>query len=219
MLNLKRPVAAAVSWFFPGKFILRRLDNKNRNVALTFDDGPHPVNTAKLLDVLKTQGVKATFFFSGSEARKYPEIVERVRSHGQEIGNHSFHHVRLTDIGIKSYRQGVEKTGKLIEKYSGKMPTLFRPPYGEFNLQLIRFIIESNLVYARWTVDSNDSCIKNSEKLIQSVRNTPIGPGDIILFHEDYSTTIVAMPGIIKDLKSRGLRMVSISDLLNEKNQ
>lgn len=205
---MKNIIKSVLSMIFPDKFILRRVRNSGKKIAITFDDGPHASNTMKLLNILSAGGAKASFFASGSEAERHPELIKEISSRGHEIGNHSYLHRRISDIGMGDYTSSIDKTSALI----GYAP-LFRPPYGEISLPLIKFILGSKLKYAGWTVDSRDSYNKNKEKLAMSMRNRKIASGDIILFHEDYDTTVSAMPDIIDDLKSRGFKLVTVSEL------
>lgn len=207
--------------FFPGKFILNRIKNDEREIALTFDDGPHPDNSPRLLDILRKEAVKATFFVSGANIEAYPALLKTIVEEGHEIGNHSFSHKKLAELNPRGYWQEIEKASKLIQQYlpADSVPYLFRPPYGELNLSIIRLILKHNLTYAGWTIDSKDSYIKSKAKLADFINATPVRSGDILLFHEDYPATIDALPEIIKVLKSRGLKLVTMSQLLDKKNE
>ncbi len=211
---MKSLLKIILTFLFPDKFILLRT-KKADSVALTFDDGPHPQNTKILLDTLRREKIKATFFVSGSEAEKYPELIKAIADDGHEIGNHSFYHRKLSEIGWNSYQQEVEKTWKFISKHLTQK--LFRPPFGEINLKMVRFIANNQFIYVGWTVDSEDSFIKNSHALVQHFRHKIVKNGDIILFHEDYTSTIDSMPDIIADLKARGFKLVTISELIYKK--
>lgn len=205
---MKSILKTILYFFMPGKLILGRVSNNDKKIALTFDDGPHFNNTRKLLDILRSHGVSATFFVSGVEAEKYPDLINEIKRDGHEVGNHSYSHDKMSKIGFKKYKIGVERTSSLIGGSS-----FFRPPFGEISLSLLRFILCSDLKYIGWTIDSNDSHIKDKGKLIESMKSRNIKEGDIILFHEDYISTIDAMHGIISDLKARGFSPVKVSSL------
>jgi peptidoglycan-N-acetylglucosamine deacetylase len=213
---MKNIIKLALSYFYPDRFILRRLLNARHGVAITFDDGPHPDNTVKLLRIFKEFGVKATFFVCGSEVEKYPELISAIQKEGHEIGNHAFSHKRIRQIGWNDYSSEIKDTARIIEQKTGKSITLFRPPYGELNLSLVKFVLQNKWLYIGWTVDSDDSFVKDKDKLVEQFAKKTIKPGDIILFHEDYGTTIEAMPDIIKDIKKRGYSLLTISELLRK---
>jgi peptidoglycan/xylan/chitin deacetylase (PgdA/CDA1 family) len=198
-------------------FVLSRVQGRNGEIALTFDDGPHPVNTKKLLEILAGQEIKATFFLSGSEIVRYPDLVDAIAAQGHEIGNHSFYHRKMSEIGYAAYAGEVCKTSELLEKTLKVPVARFRPPYGELSGLVIWFIIRHALRYTGWSFDSRDSFLKTSRELAESLQRSSIASGDILLFHEDYQITVDAMPEIINDLKSRGFRFVRISELVETK--
>lgn len=204
--------------FFPGRFVLSRIKTTGREIALTFDDGPHPDNTPRLLQILKKEAARATFFVSGTNLEAYPSLLKSIVEEGHEIGNHSFSHKKIAQLNHIGYWQEIEKASKLIRQYAppDSMPYLFRPPYGELNLGIIRLILKHSLTYAGWTIDSNDSYLKDKKKLTDFINSAPVRSGDILLFHEDYPTTIDALPEIINDLKNKGFKLVTMSQLLNK---
>jgi peptidoglycan-N-acetylglucosamine deacetylase len=201
---------------FPHQFIVFRQKSSSA-VALTFDDGPHPVNTRQLQEILKKEGVRATFFVSGNAAERYPELLKAIADNGHEIGNHSFSHRKIKEVGFDRYKEEIEKTGQLIKGYSGKETRLFRPPYGEITMGLIKFILNKGLKCIGWTVDSQDSYLKNREALVANFKQKTIRGGDIILLHEDYASTIEATQEIIIDLKMRGFSLKTVSELMDKK--
>jgi len=212
---MKKILKNILARLFPKQLILKRLNSKN-SIALTFDDGPYPIKTERLLGVLKNAGIKATFFISGEEAEKHPKLIRKIKDGGHEIGNHGYQHKCISKMPAKDYQNGIELTARLIEQFGQTETNLFRPPYGELNLAILELIFWKKLVYAGWTIDSQDSCLKDSIGLIKTMRNTKIRGGDILLFHADYDTTIDAMPEIIVDLKARGFELVTVSKLLGK---
>lgn len=215
---MKKLIKKLISWLLPNKFILSRVRSESA-IAITFDDGPQPIKTEKLLSILRNTNVRATFFISGKEAGEHPELLKKIKDAGHEIGNHGFIHKRISEIGISEYRKGIELTANLIEKYAGAGNSLFRAPYGEINLRIFKLILQANLIYTGWTVDSRDSYVRESIGLIKSIRSREIKGGDILLFHADYDTTIDAMPEIIADLKERGFELVTVSELMDKKTK
>lgn len=194
-------------------FIFYGRSISSNKIALTFDDGPHPVNTLKLLALLEKENIKATFFCSGAECEKYPGLIKEIARQGHEIGNHSYRHKRLKEIGVEDYRGGILRTNEIIYKSTGIKPRLFRAPYGELNLRMVMIVRSNKMIYAGWTIDSNDSYIKEKRLLIQHLSKQNIRKGDILLFHEDYEQTIEAMPEIVGVLKAKGFSFGTVSGL------
>lgn len=210
---MNRIIKTILGWIFPGRLLLKRVKNGRRHIALTFDDGPHPENTKALLDILHSEKVKATFFLLGETIEKYPGLIRKMVESGHEIGNHSFSHIKISEIGAKRYWDGVQRTSDLLHQYAKTKISLFRPPYGELNLSILKHVLVNKLVLVNWSLDSNDSWIKDKNKLTQYIKTKNVRSGDIILFHEDYKVTIDAIKGIITDLKERGFIFVTISEL------
>jgi peptidoglycan/xylan/chitin deacetylase (PgdA/CDA1 family) len=107
-----------------------------KKVAITFDDGPNPEYTEKLLDGLKERNVTATFFLIGSEVKEYPDIVKRMDEEGHLIGNHTYEHVNLCETDTNQVKWQVEQTNDLIYEVTGKRPVYIRPPYGSWSKEL-----------------------------------------------------------------------------------
>ena len=122
-------------------------------VALTFDDGPHPVCTPQLLDGLKKRDVKVTFFVTGENVESYPEIVKRASEEGHLIGNHTFHHVQLTAANSDDFKKEIISTNDIIQEVTGKETSFIRPPYGSWDKKYEK---ELNMFPVLWDVDPLD---------------------------------------------------------------
>lgn len=193
------------------------------SVALTFDDGPDPEWTPAILDILKARGIKATFFVVGSEAERYPEIIQRIVAEGHEIGNHTFTHPNLAEAPASLIKLELNATQRLIESLTGRSTTLFRPPYNAdsrpANMQeLLPIGIAQSMGYMTVleNVDPRDWQKPNKNKLLDRVK-TELPHGNIILLHDgggDRSATVAALPKILDYLHERGNRVVLISKLL-----
>lgn len=179
-------------------------------VALTFDDGPHQIYTAKLLDGLKERGVHATFFLMGENIEGNEELVRRMQEDGHLIGNHSYRHIQLTKAGEDAVCQAVEQTEELIEDITGSRPEYLRPPYGDWNENLE---CRMNLTTVFWTVDSMDWKLKNTAKVVRRVEKD-IKPGDIILMHDIFPTSVEAALQLIDNLQAEGYTFVTVDELL-----
>lgn len=179
-------------------------------VALTFDDGPHQIYTAKLLDGLKERGVHATFFLMGENIEGNEDLVRRMQEDGHLIGNHSYRHIQLTKAGEDAVCQAVEQTEELIEDITGSRPEYLRPPYGDWNENLE---CRMNLTTVFWTVDSMDWKLKNTAKVVRRVEKD-IKPGDIILMHDIFPTSVEAALQLIDNLQAEGYTFVTVDELL-----
>ena len=128
-------------------------DETEKKVALTFDDGPNPEYTEKLLNGLRERGVKATFFLLGAEVEKYPDIVKQMYEDGHLIGNHSYEHVNLSTLSDAEAVQQVDKTNQAISRITGENPEYIRPPYGCFKSNLD---YKTTMIEVLWDVDPLD---------------------------------------------------------------
>ncbi len=198
------------SKMFLNKVIFYGNNVNEKCIAITFDDGPHPQNTEKILEILRQEGVKATFFLIGQEIDKFPEFTKRYIDEGHEIGNHSYYHNHLVRI------KEVNDTSGLIYKNVSIMPKFFRPPYGKITPILLFYMLIKKMTLVMWSVDSNDSTLKSADGLKDFLKSLEIKRGDIILFHEDYSHVQEALRDIIKDIKNRGFSFVTIGEILRK---
>jgi peptidoglycan/xylan/chitin deacetylase (PgdA/CDA1 family) len=184
--------------------------NSDRMVALTFDDGPHPVLTPRLLDMLQQEGVNATFYVVGSCASRCPDIVRRAYEYGNEIGNHSWSHPFLTRISLDRAAEEISRTDALLQSITGAVPNTVRPPYGAMSDSIRALAMPRPMML--WNVDTNDWRSRNSA----SVERAAGTRGGIVLMHDIHSTTIEAVPTIIRDFKLRGFRFVTISGYVEQ---
>ncbi len=179
-------------------------------IALTFDDGPHPVHTEKLLDGLKARGVKATFFLMGENIEGNEELVQRMRDEGHLIGNHSYRHIQLTKEGEEAVCDAVEQTEEIIAGITGFRPEYLRPPYGDWNDSLE---CRLELIPVFWSLDSLDWRLKNTAQIVRKVTGN-VRDGDIILMHDIFPTSVEAAFQIIDLLQAEGYSFVTVDELL-----
>lgn len=179
-------------------------------VALTFDDGPHEICTAELLDGLKERGVKVTFFLMGQSIEGNEELVRRMQQEGHLIGNHSYRHIQLTKAGEERVCDAVEQTGTMIEEITGIRPQYLRPPYGDWN---DRLECRLDLTTVFWSVDSLDWKLKDSGRIVDYVEKR-VRSGDIVLMHDIFPTSVEAALELIDDLKEQGYQFVTVEELL-----
>ncbi|MBN2910130.1 polysaccharide deacetylase family protein [Polycladomyces sp. WAk] len=189
-------------------------------VALTFDDGPDTYYTNQVLNILKKEGVHATFFVTGKNAQAHPEMIRRILQEGHVLGNHSWNHPDLTRLTQSQAVAQIERTNTVIFKLTGMRMRLFRPPYGKLNDQLKQRFHQMGYTIVNWSVDTRDWAGTPVAKIMRYVQHQT-GPGGIILQHSagapgHLDNTIKALPRIIKYLKSHGYEIVTIPELLDK---
>jgi len=183
-------------------------------VALTFDDGPHPNLTPKLLDLLGRRGVKATFFVIGEHVVEYPEVVARAARDGHEIGNHSWSHPDFQTMSDESVRQQLRDAEHAIAKATDKVPTLMRPPYGSISQRQKEWVHrEFRYQTVMWNVDSLDWKRPGAARICTRISDET-RPGSIVLCHDNHAETVDAMEATLDRLADKGFKLVTISELL-----
>lgn len=185
----------------------------NKVFALTFDDGPWPHSTRKILKILKEKDVHATFFMVGQEVTRRPEIAKEVSEAGHTVGNHSWDHPsRPRDAAGQ-----VNRTDAAIKKATGYASTTFRPPYGMLKNGLAKQAMKNGNPVLIWTADSADWKKPGASRIARNIINQA-SPGGIALMHDgggDRDQTIAALPVIIDTLREKGYRFVTIPELIS----
>lgn len=184
-------------------------------IALTFDDGPHPTHTPKLLNILRQHNVKATFYVTGQNASRYPALLRRMVQEGHEIGNHTYTHPNLTKLSDAEIRSQLNKTVAAISSAANVKPRTFRPPYAAMTSRQRAWVkAEYGYPIIFWDVDPQDWKDRNSSivssRLLSGTRN-----GSILLLHDIHATSIAAVPRTINGLLGKGFKFVTVSQLLS----
>ena len=181
-----------------------------QRVALTFDDGPHPIYTPVLLDGLKERNVRVTFFLIGENIPGREEIVRRMWQEGHRIGNHTYHHVQMPREGALICGTKLDMTNRLIREITGETPEIMRPPFGQWSRSLEEQI---GMIPVSWDVDPLDWETPDAgivaNRILSDVEN-----GDIILLHDSYATSVEAALRVIDVLQAEGMEFVAAEDLL-----
>ena len=183
-------------------------------IAVTFDASWGADNTPKLLDILDEYDAKCTFFLVGLWVDKYPEMVQAIAERGHEIGNHSDNHPHMTQLSDAKIREELRMMSDKVEKLTSVRPTLFRPPYGDYNNLVIQTARDEGYEAVQWSVDSLDWKNISPEDMIR--RAGDVQSGDIILFHNDSQYLLDALPTLLKSYQEKGLKMVKVSEILLE---
>ena len=182
-------------------------------IALTFDDGPHAKVTPQILEILKQNQAKATFFVVGNRVDSYTDLIQREYMEGHEIGNHTYSHPLLTNLSADEVIYQTSQTDQRVAKLTSYTPKLLRPPYGAINT-----VMESNIQkpFVLWSIDTLDWKTQNKTKILNEVLGK-VKDGDIILMHDLYPSTAEACAELIPTLKAQGFQFVTVSELLAQK--
>lgn len=183
-------------------------------IAMTYDDGPHPKNTPRLLDMLRERNIKATFYVIGRSVNMYPHIVRRIVAEGHEIGNHTWTHRKLTALSDASVRVEMNRTRDAIVAACGVKPRTMRPPYGALRQNQRAWIYkEYGYPTILWNVDPEDwkrpGLSVVTSRIVNGTRN-----GSIVLAHDLHKPTVDAMPATLDGLLRKGFKFVTVSQLL-----
>ena len=199
------------------KLPIYRVKRDVKVVSISFDAAWGNEYTTSLLDTLKKNEVKATFFLVGMWVDKYPESVKEIYSQGHDIGNHSDTHPHLPKKNRETIRNQIENCNNKIEKITGKRPVLFRPPYGDYDNKLIEELQNLNMYTIQWDIDTLDWKDKKCDEMCEIIRKK-LAPGSIILMHNGAKYTAESLDTIIKTIKNAGYNIVSISDIIYKEN-
>ena len=183
-------------------------------IALSLDDGPYRDTTDELLHILKKAKVKVTFFLSGSQILEQPDLLSKIYLEGHEIGNHSYTHRPLSELGLKEIINELALTQDIIRKHVGCYPKLFRAPYGDLNFKVIIAALICKLTTVHWTVDPRDYSLSKPSEVIEKLRETQFRGGEIVLFHTDSYATLKALPEIIQDICAQGVQVTNVSEVI-----
>ncbi|AVH66494.1 polysaccharide deacetylase family protein [Nostoc sp. 'Peltigera membranacea cyanobiont' N6] len=192
-----------------------KLSPPQKIIALTFDDGPWPESTAEVLDILKKNQIKGTFFVVGQNVKNYPNLLKQEIAEGHVIGNHTWHHwYQFLNPQAAAYE--IDHTSDLIFQTTGLKTNLFRPPGGVMHNGVVDYARNSKYAIILWSSDSVDYSRPSVPKLIGNVFREA-KPGGIVLMHDgggNRSKTVQALPEIIANFRNQGYRFVTIPELL-----
>lgn len=183
---------------------------EKKRIALTFDDGPHPIYTPQMLELLKEEQVPATFFLLGENVELYGDVVKEIAKEGHLIGNHTYHHVQITSLSLEEVCKEIQETSDLIEELTGTGTEYVRPPFGTWNEELEERL---NLIPVMWSIDTKDWTTQNVDWIVQeTVKHAE--DHDIILMHDSYQSTVDAVKRIIEQLEAEGFEFVTVDEII-----
>jgi peptidoglycan/xylan/chitin deacetylase (PgdA/CDA1 family) len=191
--------------------VLRRGPLTSNRVALTFDDGPSDL-TLKYLELLDDLGVPATFFISGAQAAKAPELIREYIKRGHQVANHGYDHTRFTKLSRRDLIDQIERTECAIGgQVTGRQ--WVRPPHGAVDASTLLALRSGGYLVAMWSIDSRDYELRDPNQIATNCSPALVGAGDVLLFHEGQTWTLDALPRIVAALHAAGLECVTMHDL------
>lgn len=201
--------------------IIRKLRTDRRMLSVTFDDGPHPVYTPKIMDLLDNRNARGTFFMTGRNIESNPELVKEASARGHLIANHTYSHPHALFCSADRLRNEINRTKNMIEDITGKTNRFFRPPYGFITPRMLSICRELELSIVLWNANGRDFRKNGAAAIVRRLRNG-IKPGSILLLHDckysdngaDYSKSIEALGIILDNIDDRGLKPVTVEELI-----
>lgn len=190
--------------------------NDERVVALTFDDGPS-ANTLRLLELLAARGVRATFFLQGEHVAADPDAVRAIHAAGHVLANHTWSHPHLPELSGAQVDDELARAAGAVAQVTGVVSTLFRPPFGELDDEVLAVAARRGEAVVLWDVDPADWEVgapagRTAQRVVAGVR-----PGSIVLMHDWQDSTVEAVPAIVEALAADGYRFVTVPELLGER--
>lgn len=192
----------------------RKIDPNKPMVALTFDDGPNPTATPRILDTLEKHKAVATFFDLGISMRNYPNITKRERAIGCEVGSHTYSHKNLDNLSEKEIQDDINAAASIYENTLGEKLKLVRPPYGNANNKVKATL---NYPLINWDVDTLDWKSRNADSILKEIRRYKSLDGRVILMHSIYGSTADAVEKLVPELIKKGYQLVTVSEMVKYK--
>lgn len=206
------------SYFIRMGFFMKSICSVNTSekvIALSFDDGPAGKKTARILDILKDNNVKAAFFCIGKNMPDNEDLLKRITNEGHIIGNHSNSHNSLFDLySSKKMLNELELASQTCQDITGNYPRFFRPPYGVTNPNLKKAVLQGGFISIGWSIRSYDTVIGNEERLLTRILDR-LKPGAILLLHDSSESTLKILPRLLKEIRNKGYKMIRLDKMIN----
>ena len=189
------------------------VERDDKVVSISFDASWGADKTISILDILDQYGVKTTFFLVGGWVDKYPDMVKEIFVRGHEIGNHSNTHPQMSKLGEEGIREELRMMSDKVEKLTGVRPTLFRPPYGDYNDRVIQVARAEGYEAVQWSIDSLDWKDRGTQDIIKRC-TYKVENGDIVLFHNDSNDIVNALPTVIQHYQGLGFTIIPVGQIV-----
>jgi peptidoglycan/xylan/chitin deacetylase (PgdA/CDA1 family) len=200
---IRQAVKSALLGVVPRSRLIAALPSGDHSVALTFDDGPHPEWTPRILDTLAACGAHATFFVIGERAARFPELIKRLAAEGHVVGHHSWTHSEPSTTTARVLLEETRRTRALLEGITGKPAPLFRPPHGKLTAAKLLGIWWQRNAVVLWNKDPKDYRLPDADSLVSWMTEYPLEGGDILLLHDVHQHTATALPRILASTQLR----------------
>jgi peptidoglycan/xylan/chitin deacetylase (PgdA/CDA1 family) len=197
-------------------FIVKSGKPRVKQIALTFDDGPHPKHTEYVLSVLASENIKATFFLLGKNIETFPDLAKKINRAGHELGNHSYSHRNFHHLNQVEIMEEIKASQYQFYSVFGTFPIYFRPPYGNINRRDLPLAKQYFHRIIKWSIDTNDWRKSANPNTIKKLILNKVRPGSIILFHEKHIRALGNLDEIISSLKNEGYEFVTVSKFLED---
>ena len=203
--TFRQLVRGAMAAALPRRQFLVSGPRQSNSVCLTFDDGPDPEHTPRVLDALQAAGVPATVFVIGERAERHPDLIRRIVAEGHALGDHSFTHSDPRKTSARQLLGEVRRTRAVLTDLVGKAPTLFRPPHGKLTAGKFLGLWREGLTVVLWNVDPKDFSRGSDDELRGWFRDRPLRGGDVVLFHDDRPHAAGVLAELVRAGRDRGL--------------
>jgi peptidoglycan/xylan/chitin deacetylase (PgdA/CDA1 family) len=190
-----------IVYFLLSPFMVRRANASN--ICITFDDGPHPDNTARILDILARHKIRVIFFMTGTEMEKYPDVVRKVMASGHTVAYHGYAHQSMRKQTLAEFKQDMARRKLLEQQFNIKL-NLYRPPFGDLSITGLIMLIMSRIKIVMWSRDSRDS-FDTEQQILEALSPKNIQQGEILLFHDDYAKTTALLDALLTDYDKAGI--------------
>jgi peptidoglycan/xylan/chitin deacetylase (PgdA/CDA1 family) len=191
---------------------LTEVPSAAKTIYLSFDDGPHPEHTPRVLDLLRRHGAHASFFLVGSAAEAHHEIVRRIVDEGHLIGNHSYNHPRFTNIPLAEQIDQIDHADRILAEFDGKARHRFRPPSGALPLSLMLHCWRVRRCITYWSYDTLDYSREPKERIVERLRAIAPVAGDILLMHDDDNRIVQVLEEMLPEWRAAGFEMRALPE-------
>ena len=197
-----------------GRPLIARGYDTSPRLALLFDDGPNPVHTPRLIELLSSHGIRATFFLVGAAIEAHPEIVRTLVEGGHELGNHSYRHTRFSNLALRAQLDEIDLTEALLRRHDGRESHVFYPPQGRLSMSLFVALRLRQQRVVMGVYDSLDYTGEGTHAIVQMFAKVPVTHGDVVQFHDDNEHTVTALEELIPAWRRLDFSFATVSQLL-----